>query len=62
MGESGRSFSDIIEISDWLNTARFLAFMDIEKDSLEHNFLLSFLKKTGFGKNFMTWINILLKD
>lgn len=62
MGESGRSFSDIIEISDWLNSARFLAFMDIEKDSLEHNFLLSFLKKIGFGKNFMTWINILLKD
>ena len=38
--------------------------MDIEKafDSLDHSFLISVLKKFGFGKNFITWIEILLKD
>ena len=38
--------------------------MDIEKafDSLDHSFLISILKKFDFGKNFITWIEILLKD
>ena len=38
--------------------------MSIEKafDSISHSFLNSVLKKLGFGKNFITWIEILLKD
>ena len=38
--------------------------MDIEKvfDSLDHNFLISSLKKYGFGHNFILWVKILLKD
>ena len=38
--------------------------MDIEKvfDSLDHSSLISVFKKFGFGKNFITWIEILLKD
>ena len=38
--------------------------MDVERafDSLDHSFLTSVLKKFGFGKNFITWIEILLKD
>ena len=38
--------------------------MDVERafDSLDHSFLISVLKKFGFGKNFITWIEILLKD
>ena len=38
--------------------------MDIEKvfDSLDHSFLISVLKKFGFGKNFIAWIEVLLKD
>ena len=38
--------------------------MDIEKafDSLDRDFLSFVLRKFGFGKNFITWIEILLKD
>ena len=38
--------------------------MDIEKafNSLDHSFLISVLKKFGFGKNSITWIEIVLKD
>ena len=38
--------------------------MDIEKafDSIDHDFLSSALRKFGFGKNFITWIEIVLKD
>ena len=37
--------------------------MDIEKacNSLDHNFLISVLEKYGFGKNFISWVKILLK-
>ena len=40
-----------------------LVTMDIEKtfDSLEHKFLISILKKFGFGENFLLWIEIILK-
>ena len=36
--------------------------MDIEKafDSLDHSFLISVLKKFGFGENFIDWIKIFL--
>ena len=42
----------------------FLVTMDIEKafDSLDHDFLISTLEKYGFGKNFILWVNILLRD
>ena len=38
--------------------------MDIETafDSLDHIFLIYLLTKFGFGKRFITWIEILLKD
>ena len=38
--------------------------MDIEKalDSLDHNFLISDLKKYAFSQNFILWVKILLKD
>ena len=41
-----------------------LVKMNIEKvfDSLNHNFLISALEKYGFGKNFISWVKILLKD
>ena len=64
IGESDRLISDIIEISGCSNVTGFLVTMDIEKafDSLDHSFLISVLKKFGFGKNFIIWIEILLKD
>ena len=64
IGESGRLISDIIEISDWFNIEGFLVIMDIEKAfvTLDHDFLSSVLRKFGFGKNFITWIEILLKN
>ena len=38
--------------------------MDIEKafDSLDHKFLISALEKYGFGKNFISWVKILLRN
>ena len=38
--------------------------MDIEKgfDSLDHSFLTSAWEKYGFGKNFISWVKILLKN
>ena len=64
IGESSRLISDITEISYWFNIEGFLVTIDIEKafDSLDYNFLSSVLRKFGFGKNFITWIEILLKD
>ena len=37
--------------------------VDVEKafDSLDHKFLISVLKKFGFGQNFISWIEIILK-
>ena len=42
----------------------FLIRMGIEKafDSSGHNCLISTLEKDGFGKNFILWVKILLRD
>ena len=60
--ETGRLISDIIEVSDVFNIDGFLATMGIEKffDSLNHSFLLSVLKKFGFGTSFIKWIETIL--
>ena len=56
IGESGRLISDIIKIANTLQTEGFLVTMDVEKafDSLDHKFLISVLKKIGFGQNFVS--------
>ena len=62
ISESGRLISDVIEMCDILDISGYLVTMDIEKafDSLDHDFLLFAIKKFGFGKNFIHWINVLL--
>ena len=49
ISETGRLISDVIEICDILDIPGNLVTMDIEKafDSLDHDFLLSVLKKFG---------------
>ena len=63
IGESGRLISDIIKIAN-IKKIGFLVTMDIEKtfDSLDNNFLISALEKYGFGKNFISWVKILVKN
>lgn len=38
--------------------------MDIDKafDTLEHEFSISVLKKFGLGQNFISWIEVILKN
>ena len=64
IGESGRLISDVIEIAKIKKLDGFLVAMDIEKafDSLDHDFLILTLEKYGFGKNFILWVKILLRD
>ena len=64
IGESRRLISDIIEIANTRQMEGFLATMDVEKafDSLDHKFLVSVLKRIGFGQNFISWIEIILKN
>ena len=47
LSKSGRLISDVTEMCDILDFLGFLVTMDIEKafDSLDHDFLLSVLKK-----------------
>ena len=52
IGESGRLISDILSVTNNLKIKSYLVTMDIEKafDSLDHSFLISVLKKLGWGK------------
>ena len=47
---------------DILDIPGYLVTMDVEKvfDSLDHYFLLSVLKKIGFGENSVYWMKLLL--
>ena len=47
-----------------LNMEGYLLTADIEKafDSVDHYFLLAILEKYGFKKNFLRWIETLLKN
>ena len=62
--ESGRLISDIIEIVNIGQMEGFLVTMEVGKafDSLDQKFLVSVLKKFGFGQNFISWIEIILKN
>ena len=64
ISEGGRLISDVLEICDTLKIEGFLLTVDIEKafDSVDHSFLLKVLQKFGFGKDFIRWISIILKN
>ena len=64
IGKSRRFLSDIIEIAKIKKLDCFLVAMDIENnfDSLDHDFLTLTLEEYGFGKNFILWAKILLRD
>ena len=64
IGENGRLISDVTEIANIRQMEGFLVTMDVEKafDSLDHKFLISVLKKFGFGQNFISLVEIILKN
>ena len=64
ISEGGRLFSDILQVTDFLNLRGLVVTVDIQKafDSVNHLFLITALKKFGFGKEFIKWIQILLKN
>lgn len=64
ISEGGRLFSDILEITDLLKIDGLLVTLDIEKafDSIDHMILINTLENFSFGKDFIRWIKILLKN
>ena len=64
ISESGRLISDVLEITNSLDTEGLLMTVDIEKafDSINHSFLMCVLKKFGFGSDFRKWTQILIKN
>ena len=62
--EEGGTTSEILEISNVFNSREYIVIVDIEKafDSLRHSFLLAYLKKIGFGHDFIWWVKILLRN
>jgi len=64
IGESIRLISDILDICNKLNIPGYMLTVDLQKafDSIDHVFLVACLEKFGFGKNFVEWISILLKN
>ena len=62
IGESTRLISDILEVSDMNNLSGYILTADLEKafDSIDHTFLMSCLKKFGFGPKFLQWVTVLL--
>ena len=53
--ESGRLFSDILDVIEKLNNSEYLVTIDIEKafDSLDQELLISVLGKFGFKSYFI---------
>ena len=62
IGEPIRLISDILEYTDKMNIPCYMFAADIEKafDSVSHAFLISVLRKFGFGANFIQWIRVVL--
>ena len=57
-----RLISDILEYTEKMNIPCYMFAADIGKafDSVSHAFLISVLRKFGFGVNFIQWIRVML--
>ena len=64
IGDGRRLISAILEITYSLQIDGLWMTIDIEKafDSINQFFLTCVLKRFGFGKDFIKWIKILLKN
>ena len=64
ISEGGRHFSDVLQVTDFLNLRGLVVTVDIQKafDSVNHLFLITALKKFGFGETFIKWMQILLRN
>ena len=64
ISECGRLFSDILQVTDFLNLIVLVVTVDIQKafNSVNHLFLITALKKIGFGETLIKWIQILLRN
>ena len=64
ISESDRLISDVLEITNSLDSEGILMTVDIEKafDSINHSFLMCVLKKFGFDNDFRKWMQILMKN
>ena len=63
-GEGGRLLSHIVDMCDRNNMGGYLVTMDTEKtfDSHDHKFILAVLKRNGFAKNFVSWVEVSLNN
>ena len=61
ISESIRLIADIIGVCNKQNIPGYLVTMDIVKafDSLDHDFLIYVLTKSGFRNNFIKWVKVL---
>ena len=64
IGEGGRLISHTVDICDCSNIGGYLVTINTKKasDSLDHKFILPVLKKFGFGKNFVSWVEVSLNN
>ena len=64
IGESIRLISDVLDTTYMYNIPGYILTADLQKafDSIDHTFLLSCLKKFGFGDDFILWSSILVND
>ena len=62
IGKSIRVIQDLIDFADLEDQEGLIFSSDLEKafDSVDHNFLLSVLRKFGFGPSFIQWVKTLL--
>ena len=64
ISEGGRIFSDILQVTDFLNLRGIVVTADIQKtfDSVNPLFSITALANFGFGETFIKWIQILFRN